>query len=251
MPILHVAIPHHDEARTLPELLVRLADAALPEDWTRRVVVCDDASPPESRHTAEDAIERLRQRGIPALLVAHDRQRGKGAAVRTAIAAILSDASDIDAVVLQDADLEYDPRDHAPMVAALARGSAAVYGSRWSTGARSLGAVQRLGNRLLTLASNRMTGQRLTDMECGLKLIRVAVLRTIADALDEEGFGIEPQITAALSRVGVRIAEVPVAYAPRTVAEGKKIRWRDGIEALRVIRRERRRPASPREAVAT
>lgn len=245
MPVLHVAIPHHDEARTLPDLLERVASAPLPPGWSRRVVVCDDASPAASRQVAERAIEQLRGRGVPAELVLHPERRGKGAAVRSAVARILQSAQDADAIVLQDADLEYDPADHAAMLALLRERDQAVYGSRWSRGAaRSLGMVQRLGNWLLTRASNWMTGQRLTDMECGLKLLTVPAMRRIAADLSEEGFGIEPQITAALSREGIRIDEVPVAYAPRTVAEGKKIRWRDGVEALRVIRRERRRSAA-------
>ena len=244
MPVLHVAIPHHDEPRTLPALLDRVSEAPLPRGWTRRIVVCDDASPAESRRIAERAIADLGARGATAELLLHPERRGKGAAVRSAVARILEQADDDDAIVLQDADLEYDPADHAAMIAQLKDREQAVYGSRWSRGAaRSLGVIQRFGNWMLTRASNWMTGQRLTDMECGLKLLTVPAMRRIAADLSEEGFGIEPQITAALSREGVRIAEVPVAYAPRTVAEGKKIRWRDGIEALRVIRRERRRSA--------
>ena len=245
MPVLHVAIPHHDEARTLPALLDRVAAAPLPAGWARRIVVCDDASPETSRLVAERAIEGLRERGVEAELLLHRERRGKGGAVRSAVARILETAGEADAIVLQDADLEYDPADHAAMLAKLRHRDHAVYGSRWSRGAaRSLGVIQRAGNWMLTRASNWMTGQRLTDMECGLKLLTVPAMRRIAAALSEEGFGIEPQITAALSREGIRIEEVPVAYAPRTVAEGKKIRWRDGIEALRVIRRERRRPVT-------
>lgn len=251
MPVLHVAIPHHDEARTLPALLDRVADAPLPSTWTRRVVVCDDASPEASRVVAAQAIAALRGRGVDAELILHPDRRGKGAAVRSAVARILEAADDSDAIVLQDADLEYDPADHAAMLAKLRDRDQAVYGSRWSKGAaRSLGVIQRFGNWMLTRASNWMTGQRLTDMECGLKLLTVPAMRRIAADLSEEGFGIEPQITAALSREGIRIEEVPVAYVPRTVAEGKKIRWRDGVEALRVIRRERRR-SSTRTATAT
>ncbi len=251
MPVLHVAIPHHDEARTLPVLLDRVSTAPLPDGWSRRMVVCDDASPEPSRLVAERAIAALRERGANAELIMHGERRGKGAAVRSAVARILEHADDADAIVLQDADLEYDPADHARMLERLRERVQAVYGSRWSGGAaRSLGVVQRFGNWLLTRASNWMTGQSLTDMECGLKLLTVPAMRRIAGDLSEEGFGIEPQITAALSREGVRIDEVPVAYAPRTVAEGKKIRWRDGIEALRVIRRERRRTAGRTAAPA-
>ena len=245
MPVLHVAIPHHDEARTLPALLDLVAAAPLPSGWTRRIVVCDDASPESSRLVAERSIAALRSRGLDAELLMHHERRGKGGAVRSAVGRILETADDADAIVLQDADLEYDPAYHAAMLAPLRERDQAVYGSRWSRGAaRSLGLIQRFGNWMLTRASNWMTGQRLTDMECGLKLLTVPAMRRIAADLSEDGFGIEPQITAALSRAGIRIDEVPVAYVPRTVAEGKKIRWRDGIEALRVIRRERRRPAA-------
>jgi glycosyltransferase involved in cell wall biosynthesis len=244
VPILHVAIPHHDEPDTLPVLFDRIAAAPLPVGWSRRVVVCDDASPPAALDVAARSIASLAERGIRAILLRHETQRGKGAAVRTAFGTILDRADDEDAVVLQDADLEYDPADHAALLARHEDGAEAVLGSRWTRrGAASLGPVQRIGNWMLTLASNAMTGQRLSDMECGLKLLSVPVLRRIVGELDEEGFGIEPQITASLARNGVRIDEVPVSYAPRTVAEGKKISWRDGLEALRVIRREQRRRA--------
>lgn len=242
MPTLHVAIPHHDEPDTLPVLLDRLVSATLPPGWVRRIVVCDDASPPASLEIARDAVGRVSDAGTGSILLRHDARRGKGAAVRTAFGRILERADDHDAVVLQDADLEYDPADHAALLERFHAGAPAVFGSRWIRhGAVSLGPLQRVGNWLLTRASNAMTGQHLSDMECGLKLLSIPALRAIVDELDEEGFGIEPQITASLARHGFRIDEVPVSYAPRTVAEGKKISWRDGIEALRVIRREQRR----------
>lgn len=244
MPVLHAVVPHYEEARTLPEILARIAEAALPSGWRRAVIVVDDHSSEGAWSVARRSVDELAGRGVSTRLLRHDRNRGKGAAIRTGLDSLGSADAD-DAVVLQDADLEYDPRDHAAMLERLDDRHRAVYGTRWWGGdAPALGPIQRLGNWFLTRASNRMTGQVLTDMECGLKLIAMPVVRAILPELDEDGFGIEPQITAALSRHGVRIAEVPVRYAPRSVAEGKKIRWRDGLSALAVIRRERRRPAA-------
>lgn len=244
MPVLHAVVPHFEEARTLPEILARTASAPLPHGWRRAIVVVDDRSGDAAWEVARASIAEVARHGVAASLLRHERNLGKGAAIRTGLASLAAAAPE-DAVILQDADLEYDPRDHAALLDRLDLRHRAVYGTRWwGEGAPALGPIQRFGNWLLTRASNRMTGQALTDMECGLKLIAMPAVRAILPELDEDGFGIEPQITAALSRHGIRIAEVPVRYAPRSVAEGKKIRWRDGFSALAVIRRERRRPTA-------
>ncbi len=241
MPVLHVLVPHFNEASTLRTCLGRIAAAGLPPGWSRRIVVVDDRSIESAWAEAARAVDAVRSADLRIDLLRHDRNRGKGAAVRTGLAVIEADAGDADAVVLQDADLEYDPADHRRLLAAHEDGAAAVFGSRWARRGPALHPLQRLGNLLLTRISNRLTGQRLTDMECGLKLLSMPAVRRIMPDLDEDGFGIEPQIAAALSRHGIEIAEVAVDYRPRGIAEGKKIRARDGLDAIRVILRERRR----------
>jgi hypothetical protein len=147
--------------------------------------------------------------------------------------------------LVQDADLEYDPADYAALLAALRGPRSAVFGNRWANGdVQRRGAYRRihaLGNAALTVASNAMTGLRLHDMECCYKLLPVPVLREIRPWMTEERFGIEPQIAAALGRLRVPVAEVPVRYDPRGFAEGKKIRAKDGLRAFWVIARERLR----------
>jgi glycosyltransferase involved in cell wall biosynthesis len=251
VPALHALVPHFNEASTLRTCLGRIADAGLPTGWWRRIVVVDDRSDDSAWAEANRAVEAYRSADRRVDLVRHERNRGKGAAVRTGLSMIASDSEDADAVVLQDADLEYDPVDHRRLLAAHESGAAAVFGSRWrQPDAAALGPLQRLGNLLLTRISNRLTGQRLTDMECGLKLLSLPAIRRILPDLDEEGFGIEPQIAAALARHGLAVAEVPVSYRPRGVAEGKKIRPWDGVRAIRVILRERRRTRSASGASA-
>jgi dolichol-phosphate mannosyltransferase len=251
VPLLHTVVPHFNETATLRAVLGRIAAAGLAPNWERRIVVVDDCSSATAWAEAQAAVESIRGGSDSIRLLRHDRNRGKGAAVRTGLTFVVAHGGDADAAVLQDADLEYDPADHLRLLAAHEAGAAAVFGSRWRGPNPALNLLQRLGNLLLTRLSNRMTGQRLTDMECGLKLLGMPAVRAILPDLDEEGFGIEPQIAAALSRHGIAIAEVPVSYQPRGVAEGKKIRFRDGVHALRVIARERRRPSVPSPRRAT
>jgi hypothetical protein len=159
---------------------------------------------------------------------------------------VLRRAQDADAVLVQDADLEYDPADYPALLGALARpGTGAVFGDRWVRAPRDTGyrRLHAAANGLLTRASNAATGLGVRDMECCYKLLPVPVLRRVRPWLSEERFGIEPQVAAALARLRVRVAEVPVSYAPRSFAAGKKIRWTDGVRALWVIVRERTRRA--------
>jgi len=254
--------------------LRRVLDAPLPRGWRLSVVVVDDASGASSARTLADARALLESahagnaRGAPPasgelarpLLVAcdvlqHSRNRGKGAALRTGFDWILKHGSDEDLAVIQDADLEYDPRDYAALIAAAERCDApredvAVYGNRWSSGAgspRSLWQrIHRLGNASLTGASNLATGYALADMECCYKLMPVAALRRIRPMLTEDRFGVEPQMTAALARIGARIDQVPVRYDARAYRQGKKIGVRDAVRTMWVIVRERFRAPAPR-----
>ena len=254
--------------------LRRVLDAPLPRGWRLSVVVVDDASGASSARTVSDARALLESscsanaRGAPPasgdlarpLLVAcdviqHARNRGKGAALRTGFDWVLQHGDGTDLAVIQDADLEYDPRDFASLIAAAercdaARGCVAVYGNRWSSGAgpsRSLWhRIHRLGNATLTGASNLATGYALADMECCYKLMPVAVLRRVRPMLNEDRFGVEPQLTAALARIGARIDEVPVRYDARAYRQGKKIGVRDAVRTMWVIAREWLRAPGPR-----
>ncbi|MBU3683070.1 MAG: glycosyltransferase family 2 protein [Phycisphaerales bacterium] len=242
MPVLHVAMPVFDEGQTLSRIVDRVMGAPLPPGWSLRLVMVDDGSRPEAARVAREARERG---GSSAELLVHPRNRGKGAALMTAFDHVLAGAADADAVLVQDADLEYDPADYPALLGALVPGTGAVFGNRWA-GTRPAGAWRRLhaaANGFLTWASDLATGLGVRDMECCYKLLRVPVLREVRPWLTEERFGIEPQVAAALARAKVRVAEVPVRYAPRGFAEGKKIRWTDGVRALWVIARERARRA--------
>jgi glycosyltransferase involved in cell wall biosynthesis len=237
-------------------------------------VVVDDASGASSATTLDEARAVLESahagsaRGAPPqagdlarpMLAAwdvlqHPVNRGKGAALRTGFDWVLGHGDDRDLVVIQDADLEYDPRDFASLVAAAERcdavdGLVAVYGNRWQSGGGPHGSlwhrIHRLGNASLTGASNLATGFSLSDMECCYKLMPVSVLRQVRPMLTEDRFGVEPQLTAALARIGVRVDEVPVQYAARAYRQGKKIGVRDALRTMWVIVRERLRPPAPR-----
>lgn len=250
MPTLHVVIPFYDEEATLRACVDRVIAAPMPAGWSKSLVLIDDHSGDNTGALAMAMVDELRAAGGEAItLLAHTENRGKGAGLRTGFEHILhSAAPDEDVVIIQDADLEYDPADYPRLLEPIARGEAeVVYGSRFGRHRAAGGLwprIHRAGNALLTAFSNLMTGYRVTDMECCYKLMPVRILRRVLPMLDEDRFGVEPQITAALARLNVRLAEVPVSYAPRNTAEGKKIGVRDGVRAIYVITRERlrRRP---------
>lgn len=217
-PCLSVAVPCYDEAATVETLLERVLESP----WVLEVVVVDDGSTDgtvDVLRTVTD--ERVR-------VIEHELNRGKGAALRTAFAAVTGEY-----VIVQDADLEYDPRDYGVMLEPLERGVAdVVFGSRFLTGRphRVLYFWHSLGNRLLTLLSNMFTDLNLTDMETCYKAFRLEVLRSIE--LQEDRFGIEPEMTAKVAGGRWRLYEVGISYDGRTYEEGKKIGWRDGARAL-------------------
>lgn len=220
-PLLSVLIPVYNEGETLEQAIRRVAAVELPVDL--EIICVDDASTDDS----PAILEEFQAQGVVAAVVRHQENRGKGAAVRTAIG-----ASSGDILVIQDADLEYDPGDFPLLLKPILEGRAdAVYGSRF-LGAphRVLYFWHRLGNGFLTFVSNLLTDLNLTDMETCYKMVRGDLLRSLP--LESDRFGIEPEITARLAQAGARIFEVPVSYAGRTYGEGKKIGWRDGIAAL-------------------
>lgn len=235
MPVLHVVVPCFNEPGTLDAVLASIAKAGWPDGWRAEVTVVDDGSEPAAARIAADS---CRTHG--ATLVRHEVNRGKGAAIRTGFALAASRAGDGDAAAIHDADLEYDPQDLATLLERLP-GHDAVFGNRWGSAAdpRIKRRAHRFLNRLLTGASNLLTGLAIHDMECCHKLFTIEALRPMLPELTEERFGIEPQLAAVAARHRLRVAEAPVSYRPRGFAEGKKIRARDGVRALLVIVRER------------
>jgi len=228
-PILSVVIPVYNEAATIARVIERVRKA--PIELPMELVVVDDASSDGTRAI----LEQLAAEGPSDLrLLTHPVNRGKGAAVRTGLAAVRGEI-----VLIQDADLEYDPRDYPLLLEPILEGQAdVVYGNRFHGGPhRVLYFGHYVANRALTLISNLVTGLNLSDMEVGYKVFRTEVVRRLE--LRSERFGIEPELTVKLARLGCRIYEVPIRYYGRTYEEGKKITWRDGVAALWFILRYR------------
>jgi Glycosyl transferase family 2 len=244
-----VVIPYFNESDTLEPCVRRVLAAPLPPGWTIGILLVDDHSAPRGRAAGDAVHARLTAEGHTVRIHHHPENRGKGAALQTGFDALLQcpATADDDIVIIQDADLEYDPCDYLPLMTPIIEGRAdAVIGNRWGAHRQVRGLkrkVHELGNRALTFASNAMTGYRVRDMECCYKLMPVRVLRALRARLTERRFGIEPQIVAALAGLKARVVEGPVRYHPRGFAAGKKIGWVDGVRTLYVIMRERCRAA--------
>ncbi|MBT8445590.1 MAG: glycosyltransferase family 2 protein [Gammaproteobacteria bacterium] len=217
---LSVLIPCFNERATIEELLARVAAAPVDD---KEIIVIDDGSTDGTREFLTENAE-----GLGITLELHPENRGKGAAIRTGIGKVTGDI-----VIIQDADLEYDPANYPSLLGPIIAGRAdVVYGSRFKgTGpSRVLYFWHRMGNGFLTLLSNAFTNLNLTDMETCYKAFRTEVLRQFE--IEENGFGLEPEMTAKVSKLGVRIYEVGIDYYGRTYQEGKKIGWRDGVQAI-------------------
>jgi glycosyltransferase involved in cell wall biosynthesis len=216
-------MPAFNEAPTLLEV----AQKVLTRPETGQLVVVDDAS---SDSTSE-VLELLSKSDTRVVVIRHKRNQGKGAAIRTGIK-----AATCQYIIIQDADFEYDPDEYPAMILPLAEKKAdAVYGSRFLGGRphRVLYFWHSVGNSFLTLLSNMFTNLNLTDMETGFKAFRREIIQKIT--IQENRFGFEPEITAKLARLGARFYEIGISYSGRTYAEGKKIGWKDGVSAIRVI----------------
>ena len=217
---LSVVIPTYNEADTLREVVARVRAV----DVQTQIIIVDDGSTDNSAEIAAS----LAADADDITFLRHDRNLGKGRALRSGFEHATGDF-----VIVQDADLEYDPSDYPKLLNPLLNGNAdAVYGSRFLTSSehRVLYFRHYLGNRLLTLLSNLATDLNLTDMESCYKVFRRELLQSIV--LEEDRFGFEPEITAKIAKAGARVYEVGISYHGRTYEQGKKIRPRDGIWAL-------------------
>jgi glycosyltransferase involved in cell wall biosynthesis len=224
---LSVLIPVYNEERTLEEVVRRVCDFQIPKE----IILVDDGSKDQSRQIltrlqednarAQDPLNQIKVFLQPV-------NQGKGAALKTALSRITGDI-----VIVQDADLEYDPKDYPSLLAPIQAGQAdVVYGTRFAGGGahRVHFFWHSMGNRILTLLSNMLTNLNLSDMEVGYKVFRAEVLKGIE--LKSKRFGFEPEITVKLAKKGCRFYEVPISYHGRTYEEGKKITWKDGVAAL-------------------
>jgi len=217
---LSVVIPCYNEVHTLEQVIDAVRRAPMPR---KEIILVDDGSTDGTRELIREKLEPLVER-----VIFHERNQGKGAALRTGFAAATGDL-----VIVQDADLEYDPAEYQRLAQPILDGKAeVVFGSRFAGGEshRVLYYWHSVANRLLTTLSNMFTNLNLTDMEVCFKLFRREVLEKIT--IEEDRFGFEPEITAKVARLGCRVYEVGISYSGRTYEEGKKIGWRDGVRAL-------------------
>lgn len=225
--ILSVLIPIYNEERTLEEIVRRVR--AVP--FAKEIILVDDGSNDRSREILKRLEEASERDGDPLNKLKtflHPVNHGKGAALKTALSHATGDV-----VIVQDADLEYDPKDYPILLEPIQSGRAdVVFGTRFAGGGahRVLFFWHSMGNQLLTTISNMLTNLNLSDMEVGYKVIRAEALKGIE--LKSKRFGFEPEITMKLAKKGCRFYEVPISYHGRTYEEGKKITWKDGVAAL-------------------
>ena len=227
---LSIVIPVYNEGPTVHLILDRVREVELIGSVQKQIVLVNDCSTDNTRESIERYIER--NPDLEIRFMNHEVNKGKGAALHTGIA-----HADGDILIVQDADLEYDPEEYNLLLRPILRGDAdVVYGSRFMGGSphRILFFWHTFGNRFLTFLSNITTNLNLTDMETCYKMFRMPVIKGLD--LKEKRFGFEPEVTAKVSKVkGVRIYEVGISYYGRTYAEGKKIGWRDGFRAIYCI----------------
>lgn len=224
---LSIVIPCYNEEKFIYTVLTRVVESNLPKNVSKELIVINDGSTDESLTSIE--LFKKNQPDCNIKTINHPKNRGKGFCIKTGI-----EHASGDYIIIQDADLEYDPKDYYKMLSLFLEDRAdVVYGSRFRTGDahRVLFFMHTIGNKLLTFLSNIFTQLNLTDMECGFKMFDKKILENIS--LEEQRFGFEPEVTAKISRIkNIRIYEIGISYHGRTYADGKKIKWQDGVRAL-------------------
>lgn len=222
---LSIVIPCYNEKDNIVNIVNKVRESPVPN---KEIIVVDDMSKDGTREILEKEVKPLVDK-----IIYQEKNGGKGAALRTGFAAATGDV-----VIIQDADMEYDPMEYPAVVGPIMEGKAkVVYGSRFK-GKKAKGYLKnRIANRFLTMLSNFFTHQKLTDMETCYKAFQREVIQSIT--IEEERFGFEPEITAKISKKRIRIHEVPISYYPRTNEEGKKIGFSDGVRAIYCIWRYR------------
>lgn len=230
---ISIIIPVYNEVRTLPEILRRVVLAT--KNWEKEIIIVDDFSTDGTGLILKDF------RAENCLVIFHEANQGKGSALRTGFKHALGDL-----ILIQDADLEYDPNDYPKLLAPILEGRAeVVYGSRFSQNLslaevirqhrifRSWHFLYYLGNKFLSLVTALLYGSSITDMETGYKVFKSEVIKGLN--LTADRFEFEPEVTAKILKKGIKIYEVPISYHGREYSEGKKITWRDGLTAIKVL----------------
>jgi len=224
--VLSIVIPCYNEENNIVTLVNKVLQSPIKN---KEIIIVEDCSSDGTRTILEEKV-----RPLVSQIIYHEKNSGKGAALRTGFKAATGDA-----VIIQDADLEYDPMEYPRVVNPIFEGTAdVVYGSRFLNQKRKGYLANRLANWGLTTFSNVFTHQKITDMETCYKAFKREVIQSVD--IVENRFGFEPEITAKISKMGIKIKEVPISYYPRTNEEGKKIGLRDGLRALYVIWRYRK-----------
>lgn len=218
---LTIVIPCYNERENIITIVEKILETPI---LNKEIIVVDDMSTDGTREILEEKVKPLVSK-----IVYHQQNGGKGAALKTGFAHATGDM-----VIIQDADLEYDPMEYEQVIAPIVKGEAdVVYGSRFLASKAKGYVTNRMANKFLTQLSNLFTRLKLTDMETCYKAFKREIIQSVD--IEEKRFGFEPEITAKISRMDIRIKEVPISYYPRTMEEGKKIGFKDGLRAIYCI----------------